>query len=174
MQFDTNSNKSSQKNVLRRARRSKEHRTDASNVKKNQNHQKANYSKNSSCQSSKRRVRSDRERSKNVKARQMSKESCNVVQINYAFFRRQNDIMTFIKKTRIQCLIDFFFLSLVAANFDDIVESAYSKSIDFLEIIENEISQTIVKIVSNIVSKENDIFHRVIKFAFSHVMSVIK
>jgi hypothetical protein len=83
--------------------------------------------------------------------------------------------MTFIKKAKAQCLIDFFFSSSVAVNLDDIIEEiAYSKSIDFFEIIENEISQTIVKIVSNIASKKNDILNRVIKLVLSHVMSVVK
>jgi hypothetical protein len=91
-----------------------------------------------------------------------------------SFFRRSNDIMTLIKKARIQCLIDFFFFSFVAANLDDIAKSTYSKSINFSEIFENEISQTIVKIVLNTVSKKNDILNRVIKFALSHVMSVVK
>ncbi len=91
-----------------------------------------------------------------------------------SFFRRSDDIMTLIKKARIQCLINSFFLSLVAANFDDIAKSTYSKSIDFSEIFENEICQTIVKIVSNIVSKENNIFNRVIKFVLSHIMFVVK
>ncbi len=92
-----------------------------------------------------------------------------------SFLRRLNDIMTLTKKAKIQCLIDFFFLSFVAINLDDIIEkTAYSKSIDFFEIIENEINQTIVKIVLNIVSKENDILNRIIKLAFSHVMSVVK
>jgi hypothetical protein len=82
--------------------------------------------------------------------------------------------MTFIKKARIQCLIDFFFLSFAAANLDDIERTEYSKSVDFLEIIENEISQTIVKIVSSIVSNENEIFNRIIKIVLSHIMLVIK
>ncbi len=83
--------------------------------------------------------------------------------------------MILIKKAKIQCLIDFFFFSFVAVNLDDIIEkTTYSKSIDFFEIIENEISQTIVKIISNIVSKKNDILNRIIKLAFSHVMSVVK
>ncbi len=91
-----------------------------------------------------------------------------------SFLRRANDIMIFIKEAKTQCLIDSFFFSLVVANLDDIVESAYSESIDFSEIIENEISQTIVKIVSNIVSRKNDIFNRVIKLALSHIMLVVK
>jgi hypothetical protein len=82
--------------------------------------------------------------------------------------------MTLIKKARIQCLINSFFFSFVAANLDDIARSTYSKNIDFSEIFENEISQTIVKIVSNIVSKKNDIFNRVIKLVLSHIMSVVK
>ncbi len=83
--------------------------------------------------------------------------------------------MTFIKKAKAQCLIDFFFLSFVAVNLDDIIEKiAYSKNIDFFEIIENEINQTIVKIVLNIVSKKNDILNRIMKLAFSHVMFVVK
>jgi flagellar biosynthesis/type III secretory pathway protein FliH len=82
--------------------------------------------------------------------------------------------MTLIKEAKAQCLIDSFFLSPVAANLDDIVESVYSESIDFLEIFENEISQTIIKIASNIASKENDILNRVIKLALSHVMSIVK
>jgi hypothetical protein len=92
-----------------------------------------------------------------------------------SFFRRSNDTMILTKKAKTQCLIDFFFFSSVAVNLDDIIEkTTYSKSIDFFEIIENEINQTIVKIVSNIVSKENDILNRVIKLALSHVMSVVK
>jgi hypothetical protein len=71
-----------------------------------------------------------------------------------SFLRRSNDIMILIKETKIQCLIDFFFFSFVAANLDDITRKIYSKIIDFLEIIENEISQTIVKIASSIVSKK--------------------
>ncbi len=92
-----------------------------------------------------------------------------------SFLRRSNDIMILIKKAKTQCLIDFFFSSSVAVNLDDIIEkTAYSKSIDFFEIIENEINQTIVKIASNIASKKNDILNRVIKLAFSHVMFVVK
>jgi hypothetical protein len=92
-----------------------------------------------------------------------------------SFLRYSNDIMTFIKKAKIQCLIDFFFFSFVVINLDDIIEkTTYSKSIDFFEMIENEINQTIVKIVSNIVSKKNDILNRIIKLVFSHVMSVVK
>jgi hypothetical protein len=93
-----------------------------------------------------------------------------------SFFRRSNDIMILTKKAKIQCLINSFFLSFVAVNLDDIDDetTAYSKSIDFSEIFENEISQTIVKIVSNIVSKENDILNRVIKLVLSHIMSVVK
>ncbi len=56
------------------------------------------------------------------------------------FLRRSNDIMTFIKKAKIQCLINSFFFSLVAANLEDIAKSTYLKSIDFSEIFENEIS----------------------------------
>ncbi len=59
-----------------------------------------------------------------------------------SFFRRSNDIMTLIKKAKIQCLIDSFFSFLVAANLNDIAKSAYSKNIDFSEIFENEISVT--------------------------------
>jgi hypothetical protein len=91
-----------------------------------------------------------------------------------SFFRRSDDIMILTKKARIQCLINSFFFSFAAANLDDIAKSTYSKSIDFSEIFENEISQAIVKIVSNIVSKENDISNRVIKLAFLHIMSVVK
>jgi hypothetical protein len=84
--------------------------------------------------------------------------------------------MIFIKKAKIQCLINFFFLSFAAVNLDDIdnEETTYSKNIDFFEIIENEINQTIVKTVSNIVSKEDEIFNRVIKLVLSHIMSAIK
>jgi hypothetical protein len=84
--------------------------------------------------------------------------------------------MILIKKAKIQCLINSFFLSFVAINLDDIDDktTAYSESIDFSEIFENEISQTIVKIASNTVSKENDILNRIIKLAFSHIMSVFK
>jgi hypothetical protein len=90
------------------------------------------------------------------------------------FFRRSNDIMTFIKKTRIQCLIDFFFFSLVTTNLDDIAKTAYSKNIDFFEIIENEINQIIAKIVSSIISKENEILNWVLKLVLSHIMLVVK
>jgi hypothetical protein len=48
--------------------------------------------------------------------------------------------MILIKKARIQCLINSFFFSLVAANLDDIAKSTYSKNIDFSEIFENEIN----------------------------------
>jgi hypothetical protein len=84
--------------------------------------------------------------------------------------------MTLTKKAKAQCLIDSFFLSFAAIDLDDIdsERTAYSKSIDFSEISENEISQTIVKIASNTVSEENDIFNRVIKLALSHIMSVVK
>jgi hypothetical protein len=93
-----------------------------------------------------------------------------------SFLRRSNDFMIFIKKAKTQCLINSFFFSLVAVNLDDIDDetTTYSKSIDFSEIFENEISQTIVKIVSNTVSKENDILNRVIKLVLSHIMSVVK
>jgi hypothetical protein len=84
--------------------------------------------------------------------------------------------MILIKKAKTQCLINSFFFSFVAVNLDDIDDeiTAYSKSIDFSEIFENEISQTIVKIVSNTVSRKNDILNRVIKLALSHIMSVVK
>jgi hypothetical protein len=84
--------------------------------------------------------------------------------------------MILIKKAKIQCLINSFFFSFVAINLDDIDDetTAYSKNIDFSEIFENEISQTIVKIVSNTVSRKNDIFNRVIKLALSHIMFVVK
>jgi hypothetical protein len=84
--------------------------------------------------------------------------------------------MIFIKEAKAQCLIDFFFSSFAAVNLDDIdnEETAYSKSIDFFEIIENEISQTIAKTVSSIVSKEDEILNRVLKFAFSYIMSAVK
>jgi hypothetical protein len=93
-----------------------------------------------------------------------------------SFLRRSDDIMILTKKIKTQCLINFFFLSFAAANLDDIdsERTAYSKSIDFLEIIENEISQTIVKIVSNIVSKKDDISNRIIKLVLSHIMFAIK
>ncbi len=91
-----------------------------------------------------------------------------------SFLRRSEDIIILIKKARIQCLINSFFFSSVAANFDDIAKSTYSKSIDFSKISENEISQTIVKFVSNIVSKKNDIFNRIIKVVLSHITSVVK
>jgi flagellar biosynthesis/type III secretory pathway protein FliH len=78
--------------------------------------------------------------------------------------------MIFIKEARIQCLIDFFFSSFAAVNLDDIEKSTYSKSIDFFEVIENEISQTIAKIVSSIVSKEDEILNRVIKLVLSNIM----
>jgi hypothetical protein len=84
--------------------------------------------------------------------------------------------MIFIKKAKIQCLIDFFFSLFAAVNLDDIdnEETAYSKSIDFFEIIENEINQTIAKTVSSIVSKEDEILNRIIKLALLHIMSVVK
>jgi hypothetical protein len=65
--------------ILRRARRSKKHESNTSDLKKNENHQKANYSKNSSSHSSKYNVRRDREHSKNVKACEMNKELFHVV-----------------------------------------------------------------------------------------------
>jgi uncharacterized membrane protein YvlD (DUF360 family) len=104
----------------------------------------------------------------------MSKESRNVVQTHHVVSSSSERTMILIKKARIQCFIDSFFSSFVAANLDDIVELIYSKSIDFLEIFENEINQTIIKIASNIVSKKNDIFNRVIKLVLSHVMSIVK
>jgi hypothetical protein len=84
--------------------------------------------------------------------------------------------MILTKKAKAQCLINSFFFSLVAVNLDDIDDetTTYSKSIDFSEIFENEINQTIVKIVSNIVSKKNNILNRVIKLALSHIMFVVK
>jgi hypothetical protein len=82
--------------------------------------------------------------------------------------------MIFIKKAKAQCLINSFFFSLATAILDDIKKSTYSKSIDFFEIFENEISHATIKIASNIASKENDIFNRVIKLALSHIMSVVK
>jgi flagellar biosynthesis/type III secretory pathway protein FliH len=82
--------------------------------------------------------------------------------------------MILIKEAKAQCLIDSFFLPPVAANLDDIVGSVYSESIDFLEIFEDEISQAIIKIASNIVSKENDISNRVIKLVLPHIMSIVK
>jgi hypothetical protein len=93
-----------------------------------------------------------------------------------SFLRRSNDIMTLTKKAKARCLINSFFLSFAAINLDEIdsERTTYSKSIDFFKISENEISQTIVKIVSNIVSKENDIFNRVIKLVLSHIVSVVK
>ncbi len=90
------------------------------------------------------------------------------------FLRRSNDTMTLIKKAKIQCFINFFFFSLAAANLDDIERTEYSKSVDFLEIIENKINQTIVKIASSIALNENEILNRVIKIAFSHIMLVVK
>jgi hypothetical protein len=88
------------------------------------------------------------------------------------FFRRLNDTMIFIKKAKIQCLIDFFFFSFAATNLDDIEKTEYSKNIDFLEIIENEINQTIVKMISSIISSENEISNWVIKIVLSHIMLV--
>jgi hypothetical protein len=82
--------------------------------------------------------------------------------------------MIFIKKAKTQCLINSFFSSFVAANLDDIAKSTYSKSIDLSEIFENEINQIIVKIVSNIALKENDIFNEITKLVFSHIMFVVK
>jgi hypothetical protein len=90
-----------------------------------------------------------------------------------SYFRRSNDIVILIKNAKIQCLINFFLSSFVATNLDDIAKTTYSKSIDFSEIFENEINQIIVKIASKIVSKKNDIFNRIIKLAFSHIMFVI-
>ncbi len=110
MQFDTNSNKLNSKNVSKRARRSKKHRANTSNLKKSKSDQKANYSKNSSNQSFKRCVKRDRRCSKNVKTRQMNQESPNVVQTHHVLSSSLDDTMIFIKKKRIQCLIDFFFL----------------------------------------------------------------
>jgi hypothetical protein len=73
-------------------------------------------------------------------------------------------------------LIEFFFSFLVAINLDDIAKTktAYSKNIVFLEIFENEINQVIVKIVSNIVSRKNEILNRIIKLALSQIMLVVK
>ncbi len=86
MQSDTNSDKSSQKNVSRRVNRSKEHESGTSDLKKSENHQKANHSKDSSSHSSKRNIQRHRKRSKNVKIRQMNEESLNVVQIDHVVF----------------------------------------------------------------------------------------
>ncbi len=73
MQSDTNSSKSSSKNVSRRARRSRnQYKTSTSCLKKSESHQKANHSKDFSNHSSKRRVQRHRRCSKDVKARQMS------------------------------------------------------------------------------------------------------
>jgi hypothetical protein len=84
--------------------------------------------------------------------------------------------MILIKKIKAQFLIFFFFFSLAAVNLDDIdnEETAYSKNIDFFEIIENEINQTIVKTISSIVSKKNEILNRIIKLVLSHIIFVIK
>ncbi len=90
------------------------------------------------------------------------------------FLRRSNDTMIFIKKAKTQCLIDFFFLSFAATNLDDIERTKYSKNIDFFEIIENEINQTIIKIVWSIASNENEIFNWIIKIVLSHIMLVVK
>jgi uncharacterized membrane protein len=68
----------------------------------------------------------------------------------------------------------FFFFSLVAMNLNDIARTTYLKNIDFFEIIKNEINQIIVKIVSNIVLRENEIFNRVLKFVLLHIMLVVK
>ncbi len=104
----------------------------------------------------------------------MNKKSLHVLQIHYvvfSLFRRHHD---FHQRNKSSVFDRFLFSSLVAVNLDDIEKSTYSKSIDFLEIIENEISQTIVKIASNIVSKEDEILNWVIKFVFSNIIFVVK
>ncbi len=174
MQSDTNLSKSSSKNVSRRISRSKKHKTNISDLKKSKNDQKANYSKDSSNQHRNVVSKTIKNAQKTWKHVKWAKNRSTSFKLITFFFRRSNDTMTFIKKAKVQCLIDFFFSSFVVVNLDDIERIKYSKSVDFFEIIRNEINQTIVKIVSSIALNENEILNWVIKIAFSHIILVVK
>ena len=93
--------------------------------------------------------------------------------LNTSSLRRSNDTTALTKTDKAHCLKEFFFSSFTEVNIDDIAKATYFEEFEFSYITDEEIHQIIFNASSNKTSKKDEIFNRILKTAFSHIVSTL-